>query len=120
MLSLIIFKMKTQIPPDFKVSDRIRELAKKKGWPSPDGEVEQFIDYWLGTGDKMADWEAVFRNRLRQVKKWGDKSSRLTPTVNPVANRNQKDMSPEEHEKNIKRLDELVGDLAKAKNVRET
>lgn len=62
---------KRAYPPEFKVSDRVRELAKKNGWPSPDGELSKFADYHTAKGSQFSDWEAAFRTWLRRGKDFG-------------------------------------------------
>lgn len=32
--------------------------------------TREFIDYWKGTGEVRADWQATFRNRVRQIEKY--------------------------------------------------
>jgi hypothetical protein len=60
----------------FTVSDRIRELAREKGWPNPDSEVDEFVDYYSATGWKMkggqpiVDRDAAFRLWLRNRARW--------------------------------------------------
>ena len=42
-------------------------------------ETRQFIDYWKSRGESRADWQATFRNRLRQVATYrGERQSRDT------------------------------------------
>lgn len=36
----------------------------------PDPTRKEFIDYWKGVGKSMCDWQAAFRNRLRQIAKY--------------------------------------------------
>lgn len=60
----------------FTVSDGIRELAKKNGWPNPDLEKDYFVDYYESIGWKMkggqpiVDREAAFRMWLRRHLQW--------------------------------------------------
>lgn len=35
-----------------------------------DGAIKEFIDYWKSCGRPMSDWQAAFRNRLRQLAKY--------------------------------------------------
>lgn len=72
----------TTIDPDFKVSDRIRELAVKNGWPDPDQQVDEFVDHHLRDGSLYSDWEAAFRTWLRNAKRWG-KSVPIQPLQAP-------------------------------------
>lgn len=45
--------------------------AQKMPQVNIDKEHEKFVDYWLGTGKAMADWNAVFRNWIRRAPKMG-------------------------------------------------
>lgn len=36
-----------------------------------DKELATFVDYWLGNGKPMANWDAVFRNWIRRTPKMG-------------------------------------------------
>lgn len=63
---------KTSIPPDFSISDSVRAwAAQKMPQVNIDKEHEKFVDYWLGNGKAMADWNAVFRNWIRRAPKMG-------------------------------------------------
>jgi hypothetical protein len=64
-------KRGTRIPEDFTVTEEHRAFARKHGFPSPDDEIDEFRDYWRAVpGQKgcKLDWDATFRNRLRQKK----------------------------------------------------
>lgn len=79
-------KANGSINTDFVVTDRIRQLAKEKGWPNPDSEVEAFIDYhkaggWrLKNGLTIVDREAAFRTWLRNAAKF---RPRVNPPITP-------------------------------------
>ena len=76
---------RTHVSPDFKVSERIAELAKEHGWPNPTMECEQFVDYHLAHGTLMLDWEAAFRTWLRNAKKFAeDKAARVYTQDKPM------------------------------------
>lgn len=67
-------KIKHKIPDDFAVSEGIREWAREKDLPDPDGEIEQFRDHHSAKGTTMLDWDAAFRTWLRNAKKWAKPS----------------------------------------------
>lgn len=59
----------TRVPEDFRPSDSTIAKFRKDGWDCR-ALVEEFIDYWRGiAGSKgvKLDWEATFRNRMRDV-----------------------------------------------------
>lgn len=58
-----------QIPSSWKPTEKHSELAAKLG-VDVEAEAESFRDYWLGEGKPKKDWDATFRNRLRQSAKW--------------------------------------------------
>lgn len=61
-----------RIPPDFSVTEEHRRLAEEKHYICPDEIIEEFRDYWIGVpgsrGVKL-DWDATFRNRMREKTK---------------------------------------------------
>lgn len=57
-------KPATQIAPDWKPSEPLRQMAIGFGI-DPDREAAAFVDYWVSEGAPKADWDATFRNRLR-------------------------------------------------------
>jgi len=38
-------------------------------------ETSRFADYWKGQGKPMADWEATWRNGMRNAEKWAAEKS---------------------------------------------
>lgn len=65
-------KKKTPILPDFSISESLRAWAQKSmPQVNIDKELETFLDYWLGNGKCMSDWDAVFRNWIRRAPKMG-------------------------------------------------
>lgn len=66
-----VARLGQRIPDGFSASDSIREFAKQY---APDVDVDaalaEFVDYWIGVpgqkGRKL-DWDATFRNRLREL-----------------------------------------------------
>ena len=61
--------MKKQITEDFEVTSKMRQWAAERSMPSPDRELEAFIDYHQAHGSTMKDWQAAFRTWLRNSKK---------------------------------------------------
>lgn len=72
----------TTLPTDFAISEQVREWAGKQGFaPWLDLHLEHFRDYALSKGKTYADWDAAFRNAIRDD--WGDVRKR-TPSPAPV------------------------------------
>lgn len=57
---------KSKVPQDFQPNEASVKRALEKGLEVADipHAVTEFIDYWTGRGDPMADWQATFRNSL--------------------------------------------------------
>lgn len=61
----------------FVISPETRTWAEKEGIPNPEDYLEEFRDYWRSVGAKRSngqvirDWDATFRNRLRDLKAQG-------------------------------------------------
>jgi hypothetical protein len=49
-----------------------------EGHGDASAHVREFVDYWLGVGKPMADWNATFRNRVRELAK---RAPRFTPKL---------------------------------------
>ena len=61
-------KRKQPLPDDFTVTDTMRAWFAAQGFSfALQGEHERFCDYWLGRGEPMKDWEAVWRNWMRKA-----------------------------------------------------
>lgn len=59
---------KTQISPDWKPGEKlISECSRKFPGVNLEFAAEEFVDYWLGVGKAMKDWDATFRNRIRTL-----------------------------------------------------
>jgi hypothetical protein len=58
-------KIKKPIPPDFVISDRVREWAIKKKYNNLPEHLESFINTCLANGYKYLDWDAAFMNAVR-------------------------------------------------------
>jgi uncharacterized protein YdaU (DUF1376 family) len=59
----------TRIPEDFRVTEALRQWARREGLPDPDLHVEHFVDYWqaaAGGNARKCNWDAAFRNWLRK------------------------------------------------------
>lgn len=67
----------------FTVTNGMRELAQRKGWPNPDDEVEEFVDHYTATGWRMkggqpiVDRDAAFRLWLRNRARWNEERQRM-------------------------------------------
>jgi hypothetical protein len=56
---------KTSIPNDFKISDRVKQWALKKGYRNLDEHLESFKLKALAKEYEYADWDAAFMNAIR-------------------------------------------------------
>lgn len=74
----------TSLPDDFAISEQVRQWAAKQGFaPWLDLHLEHFRDYALSKGKTYTDWDAAFRNAIRDD--WGDVRKRNpSPTPAPV------------------------------------
>lgn len=43
-------------------------------------ETEEFVDYWIGTGKRMVDWTATWRNWMRRSVKFNRQGGAKSPT----------------------------------------
>lgn len=111
--------MKRKPDGEFAVSGRIRELAKQRGWPNPDDEVEAFVDHWEAVGWKrkggilITDREAAFRTWLRNAMKW-NKGKPVQPlAAAPKLDRPkpQEDLSPAEVRAGRERFSRFMAEL---------
>ena len=113
-------KQKTLIPLDFKVTPEIRLLAKAKGWPNPDKEVEKFIDWHRARGRKFLDKEAAFRGWLRYALEHGLAGpSRPTPGLIKAEDNGEGAKSLEERAAMKGRISKLVEEVVKKKGMKE-
>ena len=62
-------KPTSRIPDDFCPDASCVSVATELGIELGKATTE-FIDYWKGRGDTRADWQATFRNRLRDIAKY--------------------------------------------------
>jgi hypothetical protein len=72
------------IPEDFTVTDEHRTFAAKHNLPDPDREIDHFKDHFRSVaGDKglKRDWNATFRNWLRNSPKYGASAQRNDKTT---------------------------------------
>jgi hypothetical protein len=59
-------KPKTSIPNDFSISESIRDWYKKQGYKENiDAHLVAFIDKAIANSYAYADWDAAFRNAIR-------------------------------------------------------
>jgi hypothetical protein len=57
---------KTLVPDDFAPSAETVAMFAADGWDAL-AVVAEFVSYWRGEGEPKADWEHVFRNRVRSL-----------------------------------------------------
>lgn len=70
---------------DWALSDDLRAKTRAAGL-DPDLLRQDFVDYWLAQGKSMADWDATFRSRIRQViaTDWARQKFALVERVAPA------------------------------------
>ena len=56
---------KTFLPPDFVVSDRVKEWAREKGYKNLEEHLEAFKLTCTAKGYKYLDWDSAFMNAIR-------------------------------------------------------
>ena len=66
-------KRASQIPETWMPSDGVREWAKSEGMTNADvdSQILRFVDHWRGEGKPRKDWDATFRNWMRNAREWG-------------------------------------------------
>ena len=67
-------KSKTDYPDGFDVSEGIRAFALNNKLPDPSLEIDAFRDYHVSNGSRFIDWEAAFRNWLRNARRFNGRS----------------------------------------------
>lgn len=106
----------SRLPDGWTPSAEVLAWAAKEGIRDPLGPLEEFADYWRGvSGQKgvKTDWDATYRNRLRQLVESGRVDVRK-PVVRPVpttATERKPPISPEERSAALKMLDESTPQL---------
>lgn len=55
----------TSIPEDFAISDNVREWAGRNNYRNLEKHLEYFIDYCLANDKQYSDFDAAFRNAIR-------------------------------------------------------
>lgn len=60
---------KSVIPLDFSISDEVRKWAESKGYDRLEEHLEAFKDLCAANGYQKLDWDATFKNAIRQD--WG-------------------------------------------------
>lgn len=58
--------IKRHIPKDFKISERVKLWAEKKGYSRLDDHLENFICQSKARGYKYSDWDSAFMNAIRK------------------------------------------------------
>lgn len=78
---------KTSIPAGFKISDEVRQWAEKNGHNHLEAHLESFKDRALAKGYQYLNWDAAFKNAIRED--WGKigNGNNLKP-VTPARSRN--------------------------------
>lgn len=74
----------TRVPEDFSPSESTLALFRADGW-DPLPSVPEFIDHWravAGAKGVKLDWDATFRNRMRDLIAWG-RAARWRPPAAP-------------------------------------
>ena len=56
---------KRALPPDFGISESVRSWALENGFSQLEKRLEHFIGYVTANGKSYADWDAAFRNAIR-------------------------------------------------------
>lgn len=66
-------KKATQISETWMPSDGVRKWAEGEGFTKSDvdSQILRFVDHWRGNGKPRKDWDATFRNWMRNAKEWG-------------------------------------------------
>ena len=67
----------TKIPDDFMPNETCLNVAQQEGYDNAglNRELANFIDYWKGCGKTKSDWQATFRNWLRNNKNYNRSNS---------------------------------------------
>ena len=68
-------EIKRPLPPDFTFDDRSKQMAEGRGL-NVHAELSAFKDRNLATGATYIDWQAAFRNWLRNAVKFAAKGGR--------------------------------------------
>lgn len=63
-------------PEPFVITDNLRRWAAKEGLPTPESELDAFRDWAIAKAAVFSDWEAAFRTRLRNTRKFGTSTRR--------------------------------------------
>lgn len=83
----------TRIPEGWKPSDKVLEWARTEGIRNPLEPLDEFVDFWRsasGPTSAKADWDATYRNRLRNLVDQGrlDQRKPVKPPAPPPAKTN--------------------------------
>ena len=71
-------KLKTPIPPDFTISEAVKTWAAKHGFTRLEERLDHFKDACIAKGYTNVDWDAAFRNAIRDD--WAKLGMKPTPT----------------------------------------
>lgn len=76
----------TPLPPDFEISDEVKEWATQKGYTRLDEHLESFKDYARSRGKTYVDWDSAFKRAIREdwAKIGGSNGSSRPLTIQPI------------------------------------
>lgn len=76
-------KRATQVPADFAVSEKVLAWGKEQGYTPEQmhGQVPRFIDHYTAKGEPRKDWDASFRQWMRNAESYGHLRSPGSLTV---------------------------------------
>jgi len=63
-------KQGTALPDDWSPGDSLQAWARSKGFDATGPELAKFRDHWKSRGKTMVDWDAAYRNWLRNASDW--------------------------------------------------
>lgn len=74
-------KRAMQIPETWMPSDTVRKWAEGEGFTDADidSQILRFVDHWRGEGKARKDWDATFRNWMRNAREWGHLKQKHPP-----------------------------------------
>lgn len=100
-------KRSSQIPDDFNPDESGVDLSASLGVSIGD-ELPKFIDYWKGKGEARKDWQATWRNWIRNAAKFANERNGRTQATNGNKNGSY-------HDSVVAAGKAIFGDLSNAK-----
>jgi len=91
------------LPPDFAISDQVREWAAENGHGHLEKRLAHFVGYALANGKKYVDWDVAFCNAIR------DDWAHLDGRKNGSNHQELRDATTAEIWKNHDRNDDIDG-----------